>query len=131
MGHRQEGLPRPLGAGRICWVTSLTGANTGSPPAHFASNKVSGASGCNSYSASYTVDGNSFGGPYEVTGDTITLGPLASTPRACADDAVQTQEQQYFAALALATTYQVTGNRLELFRADGGIAVSFEAHRTR
>ena len=45
--------------------------------------------------------------------------------------AVQTQEQQYFAALALATSYQVTGNRLELFRAYGGIAGSFEADRSR
>ena len=41
------------------------------------------------------------------------------------------EEQQYVAALALATTYQVTGNRFELFRVDGGIAGSFEADRTR
>lgn len=38
---------------------------------------------------------------------------------------------QYFAALALATTSQVTENRLEFFRADGGIAGSFEADCTR
>ena len=32
----------------------------------------------------------------------------------------------YFAALELATTYLVTGDRLDLFRADGGFAATFD-----
>ncbi len=86
------------------------------PTADFGAKEVTGGGGC-----------NSFGGPYTTTGQKISIGPLTSTQVACADAAIQTQEDRYFAALALATTYRVTGNRLELFRADGGIAVSFEA----
>jgi heat shock protein HslJ len=80
----------------------------------FTTKQVSGDSGCNTYS-----------GPFEVSGtDAITIGPLASTLRACVDQAVGTQEQQYLAALGLAETYQVTGNRLTLFREGGTIAVT-------
>jgi heat shock protein HslJ len=80
----------------------------------FAGDTASGDSGCNTYS-----------GPFETSGtDAISLGPFASTLRACADPAVGTQEQQYLAALGLAKTYQVTGNQLTLFRAGGTIAVT-------
>ena len=58
--------------------------------------------------------------------DRIALGPFASTLRACADPAVETQEQQYLTALGLAKTYQVTGDRLTLFRDGGTIAATFE-----
>jgi len=80
----------------------------------FTATEVSGDSGCNPYS-----------GPFETSGaDAITLGPFASTLRACADPAVDTQEQQYLAALELAKTYQVTDNQLTLFRDGGTIAVT-------
>ena len=45
---------------------------------------------------------------------------------ACTDAAVSTQEQQYLQALELAKTFEVVGDRLSLFRADGGYAVVFE-----
>ena len=104
-------------------VTSLyTGNAISSPVAgsaltlKFTSDTASGDSGCNTYT-----------GPFEVSGnDAITLGPFASTLRACADAAVGTQEQQYLAALALAKTYEVTGNQLTLFRDGGTIAVTAE-----
>ncbi|MGZ4753779.1 MAG: META domain-containing protein [Acidimicrobiia bacterium] len=83
--------------------------------AEFDAGQVSGDSGC-----------NTFGGPYEANGTTIKLGPLHTTLRACAEAALQTQEQQYQAALEQATTFSVTGERLDLFRADGGIAATFE-----
>ena len=64
-------------------------------------------------------------GPFDVRGSsTIRIGPLASTLRACADPAVDTQEQQFLAALELARTYQVTGNQLTLFREGDTIAVT-------
>ncbi len=83
--------------------------------AKFEGDGVSGNSGCNTYSGAVVIDG-----------EAITIGPLASTRRACADPAIQDQEQHYLAALELARTYRVTGPRLELFRADGGIAATFE-----
>jgi len=80
----------------------------------FTAKEVSGESGCNTYS-----------GPFETSGSKgIVLGPFASTLRACADPAVDTQEQHYLAALDLVKTYQVTGNQLTLFRDGGTIAVN-------
>jgi heat shock protein HslJ len=83
--------------------------------AEFASKEVTGNGGC-----------NTFGGPYEATGTTISIGPIASTLILCADQAVNAQEQQYFAALELARSYRVTQNRLDLLREGGTIAVTFE-----
>jgi heat shock protein HslJ len=102
-------------------VTSVYTGNAISSPVEgstltleFARGRVSGNSGC-----------NTFEGPFDVRGSsTIRIGPLASTLRACADPAVDTQEQQFLAALELARTYQVTGNQLTLFREGDTIAVT-------
>ncbi|MFN8034443.1 MAG: META domain-containing protein [Acidimicrobiia bacterium] len=82
--------------------------------ATFDGSKISGAAGCNTFSGTYLTEG-----------DTITIGPLASTKRACADPAVDEQERHYLTALGLAHTFGVAGRRLDLFRADGGYAVSY------
>jgi heat shock protein HslJ len=81
-----------------------------------AKGQASGNGGCNTFS-----------GPYKLSGTAdITIGPLASTLRSCGDEALDTQEQQYLAALQLAETYQATGKQLTLFRADGFIAVTLQ-----
>ncbi len=59
-------------------------------------------------------------------GSTIKLGPFRSTLKACTDPVLQTQEQKYLAALGLAASYEVTATSLQLFRADGGIAATFD-----
>jgi heat shock protein HslJ len=82
--------------------------------ANFTDKEVSGDSGC-----------NTFGGPFTAEKSTIKLGPFRSTLRACAEDAVSTQEQQYLQALELAKTFKVTGDQLQLFREDGGFAATF------
>jgi heat shock protein HslJ len=79
--------------------------------------QASGNGGCNTFSGKYSVSGV----------DRIHLGPFSSTLKACADDALNTQEQQYLAALELAKTYRVTGDTLTLFREGDTIAV--EAQR--
>jgi heat shock protein HslJ len=103
-------------------VTSFyTGTALSSPivgtdlTAAFADDKVSGNGGCNSFSGSATTNGSD-----------ITIGPLASTMMACTDEAKSTQEQQYTQALELAKTFEVAGDRLSLFREDGGYAAVFE-----
>jgi len=83
--------------------------------AEFGSTNVSGNAGCNTFSATYTT-----------SGDTISIGPIASTLRACSDEAINSQEQQYLAALDLARSYRVTGSRLDLLREGGTIAVTYE-----
>jgi heat shock protein HslJ len=83
--------------------------------ATFTEDDVNGNSGC-----------NTFRGPTEVDGSAITIGPLASTAMACADPEVDQQAQQYTAALGAAKSFEVVGDRLSLYRADGGYAVTFE-----
>ena len=66
-------------------------------------------------------------GPYTIDGDSITIGPLASTRKACSsDEAEQKQEASYLAALEVAKTFAVTGNRLDLFREGGTFAATME-----
>jgi heat shock protein HslJ len=74
----------------------------------FTADQVSGAAGCNDYSGGYTIDGT-----------TLRIGPLASTMKACADQAVNDQEQQFLAALQASTTFDQTGNILTLKAAGG------------
>ena len=82
--------------------------------ARFTPETVNGNGGCNQFS-----------GPADIGGETIRLGPLASTLIGCAEP-IATQEQDYLAALELARTYEVKGGRLTLFRQGGTIAATFE-----
>jgi heat shock protein HslJ len=76
---------------------------------------VSGNAGCNNYN-----------GPYEIDGDSISIGPLAGTKMACSSDELSKQETDYLAALELAESFTVTGNRLDLLREGGTIAATLE-----
>jgi heat shock protein HslJ len=82
--------------------------------ADFDATTVSGNGGC-----------NQFNGPVKITTSTIAIGPLASTLIGC-EPTIATQEQQYLAALELASTYTVSSDRLDLFRADGGFAATMQ-----
>jgi uncharacterized lipoprotein YbaY len=77
--------------------------------------QVSGSGGC-----------NTFNGAYQVSGNSISIGPLATTFRAC-ESAISTQEQAYLAALQASKTYAITANELELRDAAGALQVSFVA----
>jgi heat shock protein HslJ len=70
--------------------------------------QVSGNTGCNQFSGTYTISGAS-----------IAFGPIATTLRACLSDAANLQEQQFLSALNASTTYELTGDRLT-FRSDDG-----------
>jgi heat shock protein HslJ len=95
-------------------ITSVLGGAT--LTAELAAGSISGDTGCNTFSGGYTVDG-----------DTIEIGELASTLTACPSEELAQQEADYLAALGLATSYEVAGDRLDLLRDDGAIAVSFES----
>jgi heat shock protein HslJ len=75
---------------------------------------VSGSSGCNTFSGSYTLDGNS-----------LSFGPLASTQMACADD-VMTQEAAVLGALGRVASFVIQGNELTLLAEDGSVQLSYE-----
>jgi heat shock protein HslJ len=91
--------------GKQAVVSPVTGSTL---TAVFTADQVSGSAGCNTYS-----------GPYTLSGTTLKIGPLASTMRACADQAVNDQEHQFLTALQNSTTYSQSGNILTLKAAGG------------
>jgi heat shock protein HslJ len=81
----------------------------------FAGGQAGGSGGCNSY-----------GGPYQVEGTTITFGEITRTLRACADAGMTEQEDRYLAALASASEYQIEGDRLLITYDNGNGVLIFE-----
>ncbi|MFI5225623.1 MAG: META domain-containing protein [Candidatus Limnocylindrales bacterium] len=74
---------------------------------------VTGFSGCNTFS-----------GPYTLTGDTISIGPLATTRKACAADAMAL-ETQYLAALQASKAAELAPTTLGLRDAGGATQAQF------
>ena len=69
--------------------------------------RVSGSTGCNSYSASYHLEGNA-----------LRFGAAAATRRACAP-ALMDQEQRFTRVLQLTASYRRDGEFLWLFYDQG------------
>lgn len=66
--------------------------------------QLAGSAGCNTYKATYTLDG-----------DQISVGPAGTTRMLCAQPAgVMEQEAAYVAALSNVTDYRILGEDLEL-----------------
>jgi heat shock protein HslJ len=86
--------------------------------AHFGEDGVlTGSAGCNDYRA-----------PYEVEDSAITIGPVATTRKACGEpEGVMVQEQEYLAALETTATYQIRGDKLEMRTAEGALTVNLMA----
>ena len=81
--------------------------------------RLSGSDGCNRFSTSYTVDG-----------DSITIAPSgASTMMACPEPVMQ-QAQAFVTALGSAATYAVDGTSLTLNDSAGTAVATFEAVST-
>ena len=76
--------------------------------------RIGGSTGCNSY-----------GGTYEVRGDTITIGRLVSTRRACLDQNANEQERRFLAALEAANRFRLSSNRLTVFADRGRSVLNF------
>jgi heat shock protein HslJ len=73
--------------------------------------RVSGNGGCNNFS-----------GGYQWSGKSLKMGPLASTRRACVDDATSRQESAFLKALEDTRTWQVDGKVLILAGDSGPLA---------
>ncbi|XOF34937.1 MAG: META domain-containing protein [Candidatus Electrothrix sp. YB6] len=78
--------------------------------------KVSGASGCNSYSGDYT---------YTSADRSLRFGRTRSTLKACSDRSIMQQEQSFMTALENVRSYYIEGDTLTLKAADGRVAVTF------
>jgi heat shock protein HslJ len=100
------------------WVLTELG---GSPPvqgtqitAQFAADgNLAGSGGCNSYSATYAVDGSQ-----------LTVSQVVSTMMAC-DTPIMDQETQYFTALGSAASYEISEEALTLSDSAGAALAVF------
>lgn len=82
----------------------------------FDMNRVAGFTGCNQTSAGYTVEGTA-----------LRLAPAVSTRRACVDPAAALAEQRLHQAMAAVTRWQIAGNMLDWFDAQGKRVARFES----
>lgn len=106
--------------GQVWALTDLAGKaplqDTGITIQFGTDGTVSGSSGCNQYSGTYTASGSS------LTIDT----PLASTMMMCAEP-VMVQETAYQTALAGVKTYTVKGDKLTLFGLNNVVIANYKA----
>jgi len=77
--------------------------------------KVSGNGGCNSYSGSYTVSGNS-----------ITMSGFATTLMYCGEPGVMDLESSYLGVLPMMKVYKISGNELTLSDGVGKITLVYD-----
>ena len=75
--------------------------------------RIGGFAGCNTYF-----------GPYEATGNQVTVGPLASTRLACSED-IMGQESDYLEALHSAASYQIVDEKLQVANANAETILTF------
>jgi heat shock protein HslJ len=76
--------------------------------------RIGGSTGCNSY-----------GGTYEVRGDTLSIARLVSTRRACLDQNANEQERRFLSALEAANRFRLSSNRLTIFAERGRTVLNF------
>ncbi len=95
------------------WVLIWYGENSLLPgreiTATFEDGQVSGSAGCNTY-----------GGTYQVRGDSISVSDLFATEMACLEpEGIMEQEQTYLEFLADAQSFDRHSGRMLIFRSDG------------
>jgi putative lipoprotein len=78
---------------------------------HPADSRASGSTGCNNFS-----------GSYQLSGDSLRFGKLVSTLRACVDPELNSQERAFLDALNATRTWRVTGDTLVLSAGTGPLA---------
>ena len=83
--------------------------------ARFADGKVVGFAGCNTYTA-----------PATIADAKLTVGPAATTMKACEPD-VTAVETAYLANLALSATFTATADALTIYGADGKQLLTYAA----
>jgi len=77
----------------------------------FADGNIGGSTGCNSY-----------GGAYELNGETVTFDEMVSTLMACLEpEGAMDQEQRFLEILNAAESIRVSGDRLQIIASDGAV----------
>ena len=115
-GSPGNGFTTPELAGTRWVITSIDGKAPSGPAltADFSNDgRVSGDSGCNSYS-----------GPFIQDGRKVQFGELLSTRRACVDDLRQRQESQVLRILQGTTTLDLRRGRLTVRGEEGTVVLT-------
>jgi heat shock protein HslJ len=115
-GSPGNGFNTPELAGTRWVITSIDGKAPSGPAltADFSNDgRVSGDSGCNSYS-----------GPFIQDGRKVQFGELLSTRRACVDDLRQRQENQLLKILQGSTTLELRRGRLTVRGEEGTVVLT-------
>jgi heat shock protein HslJ len=89
---------------------SAVPANAGITAAFTEDGHLSGSAGCNDYNATYSVDAS--GG--------MSVGPIAETRKACADD-INARERGYLDALQATSTWAIRSGTLTLTNPQGNV----------
>jgi heat shock protein HslJ len=109
-GGDEEGNAAAASLADVPWVLSsgpdVEGWETAAPSATFAEGTVGGSTGCNRYTAPYTVEG-----------DALEIGMVAATRIACPPPA-DSVERAYLSALARVTTWRAEDEELVLLAED-------------
>jgi heat shock protein HslJ len=93
--------------------TQVPALASATPTATFAGGMITGTTGCNSFTASYTVSGS-----------TLTIKPGIMSLVGC-QGPVGTQEQAFMANLNTVTGFTITGSTLTLTNASGAAVLTF------
>jgi heat shock protein HslJ len=88
-------------------MAAIPGDEARRPTIRFSTDsaRASGSGGCNSYSGTATVSGES-----------LHVSRVISTKRACIDQALNEQETRFFGALETVDRYGISGDTLSLYR---------------
>jgi polar amino acid transport system substrate-binding protein len=80
--------------------------------AEFAEGNIAGSSGCNTYTAGYTLDG-----------DSLSIGDAASTMMFC--DGLMDQEAAFLSAMQSASSFKLETDQLQIVDDQGQVVVNF------
>jgi heat shock protein HslJ len=116
-GEDSAAAPDPAALRGEAWVLTsgvdVEGWEQAAPSATFTEEEVSGSSGCNRFTASYTVDG-----------DELRVGPVAGTRMACPEPAAAVEEA-FQAALGQVAVWRMDGQELVLLDDDDNELLRF------
>ena len=84
----------------------------------FTEGKLQGSSGCNTLAASYKTKESE-----------LSIGPVRSTRKFCAEEGIMTQEQQMLNALTQVTHYEIRTHQLRLLNTNGSLMMSLKSKK--
>ncbi|RLA18884.1 MAG: hypothetical protein DRQ62_12765 [Gammaproteobacteria bacterium] len=93
----------------------VSSAHTEKAQMQFIDGKLQGTSGCNTFNASYQIEGSD-----------LTIGPVGITRMLCAEKDLMVQEQQLLQALKKIKRYEIGNNQLRLVNAKGSLMVGLK-----